>query len=344
MINFGCLLLASLLLTASMSSGTYGGDVDFTSLKVKSEDQTQIFYNRYHNALEGLDQDELKALQNSTVILVPGFLGEWMQDLKGYLGPIKDWLNRNSISYEIAKTQSTKSSNENAKIIRELIGKVSKSGKNIYIIAHSRGGIDTLLALTEDRPAAQISGIILIQSPIYGTWVSDAVAEWCKTEFEASVTESKPTHLACLEKIIWLTNGKAKPKEILVGLWNTVMAMRSFERSRWMKDNMPALEKLFRDEKIPLLSISTKDEGDAWRWTPYEIFRRKMWGIGISNDGIVPSTSMKVPETSFVLLQSNTDHSTLVEKRDGKSFFQNRVYEIAFDLVVDGSLSTFSND
>lgn len=320
------------------------GNVDFTKLKVESEDQTQIFYNRFNNQLSGLDEQELQKLQNSVVILVPGFLGEWIQHLKGYFDPIKGWLRKNSIPFEVADTKSTRPSEENAAQIRALLKKAHQAHKNVFIVAHSRGGLDTLMALTEDRPQANIAGLIILQSPLYGTWVSDAVAEWCKEDSAALSPDRDSFPIDCMQKIISLTGGKQKARDVLVGLWNTIMAMKSGARSQWMFAHREKLSELFQNEKIPLLTVATKDEGSKLRWTPYEVFRRKMWGIGISNDGVVPSSSMKVPGTSFVLLEENIDHSTLVEKRDQKSFYQDRIFETAFDLIVDGSLTTISND
>ena len=63
--------------------------LDFTKLRIESEDQTQIFYNRYNNILSGLDESELETLKDSIVIVVPGFLGEWLQNIQGYLSPLK---------------------------------------------------------------------------------------------------------------------------------------------------------------------------------------------------------------------------------------------------------------
>jgi len=318
--------------------------LDFTKLRIESEDQTQIFYNRYNNILSGLDESELETLKDSIVIVVPGFLGEWLQNIQGYLSPLKIWLNKKAIPYVVVETNSNKTSEENAVKIREQIKTAAKTKKKIYILAHSRGGLDTLLALTENRPQAKISGVILIQSPIYGTWISDAVSKWCQEWKDTFFAETEVAATDCMQKVISLSGGKSKAKEMLAGLWDTILAMKSLERGQWMKAHQDKLYELFHKEGIPLLSIVTKDEGATFRFTPYEVFRRKMWGINISNDGVVPSSSMKVPGTSFVFLQENADHSTLVEKHEQKSFFQSRVLETAFDLVVDGSLSKFSID
>jgi len=341
MINFKSLVFASIFLIGLVSSS---GNIDFTRLKIQSENQTQIFYNRFSNNLSGLDADELHRLQNSSVILAPGFLGEWIQNLKGYFDPIKNWLKKNSIPFEIADSRSTRSSKENAAKIRELLKKSAENKKEVFIFAHSRGGLDTLQAISEDLPEVKISGIIILQSPLYGTWVSDAVAEWCKAEVSDSSPDRESFPVDCMSKIISLTGGREKARDILVGLWHTIMAMRSTVRWDWMSEHQEKLAQVFQSQKIPVLSIVTKDEGSEIRWTPYEIFRRKMWGIGVSNDGVVPSSSMKVPGTSFILLHENIDHSTLVEKRAEKALFQDRVFETAIDMLIDGSLTTTSND
>ena len=129
-----------------------------------------------------LDENLLKSfLKNQTVLLVPGvlsesFLSESNQKLKinFLMGEIFDdheqWLLEEGLDYEKIVLESESSPKDNADFINEVIDEIKG---DIILFTHSKGGIDTFMALAK-RPdlLKRVTGIITVQTPFHGSTVA----------------------------------------------------------------------------------------------------------------------------------------------------------------------------
>jgi len=103
---------------------------------------------KYSAALEALNkpfsQQQFNKLQNYKVLLVPGFLTRIELGLNIYFSNYINWFEQSGIDYEIVDMRTGSSMQENGAVIAQA---VMDSPKPVILIAHSKGGTDTLEAL-----------------------------------------------------------------------------------------------------------------------------------------------------------------------------------------------------
>lgn len=101
-------------------------------------------------------------------LLVPGFLWDAVE---GYFEPNRDRLLSLGLDAEVVRTDPLGTPAENARTVRAAI---EASDKRVVLLAHSKGGIDSLEALRGDPSLeGKVEALAAIQTPYYGTPVAD---------------------------------------------------------------------------------------------------------------------------------------------------------------------------
>ncbi len=128
----------------------------------------------------------LSGLKRYKVLLVPGFMtGAFIKVSRAlghdpkpwhYFGPQMRWLEEQGVEYELVAVLTEQTTAHNARIIRKAI---DSSKKEVLLITHSKGGLDTLAAmlqLQKRRGLEKVRGWISVQSPFLGAPGADRVA------------------------------------------------------------------------------------------------------------------------------------------------------------------------
>ncbi len=297
-------------------------------------DESQSFYNYFYNEDFTLSERSLSQLRDHEVILVPGFLAEWVEGVHGYFEPLRNWLTEHGISHQTVQTRSDQNSAVNVETIRKTI---MKSSRKVLLMAHSRGGLESLMALVE-HPAlrSKVNGVVFVQSPFHGTWVADAVYEWCKLDAIDQIQEQlEGAAIDCLDRLLDSSKIFHQDwKSFLKRIWLTIQGMRSSQRQAWMKERDSEIAEIFEELKMPNLVITTRDPGLTPRFTAYEVFRQWMWQLKIPNDGVVPQSSMAVPYMKRVALKESLDHSALLNQNKKRLAYQRRVFSVAAEFLI----------
>ena len=242
----------------------------------------------------------LPTLQKYKILLVPGFLSDGIISLKGYglidglllrLGEYFDdqmkWFKNNNIEYERVKIESEAAPEVNAKLIAAVI---ESSPKEVIILAHSKGGIDTLTALLlYPSLRKKVKGFIPIQSPFWGS----PIADW--------ILENKTLDtLSCL--ILKAMGGTKK----------SLISLSTQTRDKFFQTHVKDIINILKE--IPSLGFS------SWKEKKKEVLfdsilafpRDKMWEVlKVKSDGLVPVESALYPYIDYIQV-GEADHAVTV--------------------------------
>ena len=173
-------------------------------------DITESGYKSVWNQIDLKFTDQVrKKLKHYKILLIPGFFSDGFIDLgetwEGFLKMLFSeknpsyfekirytrlseyfdeqilWLRdqgfEKDIDFERVRIESEAGPQTNAKFIRDA---VLRSQKPVIIIAHSKGGIDTLVSLVNygDEISDKIKGFIPIQSPFKGSPIADDIIKY----------------------------------------------------------------------------------------------------------------------------------------------------------------------
>jgi hypothetical protein len=162
------------------------------------------------------------------------------------------------------------------------------------VIAHSKGGLDTLAALMNPVARERCAAFIAIQSPFYGSPIADVLA--AASPLRATVTGSL--------RLLRAGSG--------LGLRDLTTAARQ----AWMREN--ALQLAMLVEHIPLVCCATAvSEATIGPDRRYLALARWMERQGYGpNDGMVPVSSALLPGAHHVILGGG--HRGTVSKGRGR--------------------------
>ena len=162
------------------------------------------------------------------------------------------------------------------------------------VIAHSKGGLDTLAALMNPAARERCAAFIAIQSPFYGSPIADVLA--AASPLRATVTGSL--------RLLRAGSG--------LGLRDLTTAARQ----TWMREN--ALQLAMLVEHIPLVCCATAvSEATVGPDRRYLALARWMERQGYGpNDGMVPVSSALLPGAQHVILGGG--HRGTVSKGRGR--------------------------
>lgn len=287
------------------TSGVMEAPLPQVPLNVTGTEATGIYNDFFANADARFDAAAAAKLKDCKVLLIPGFLsdvdpGQFHLPLapsaKGYFEDQMNWLKAMGVEYERLQMKSESSVQVNGAIISAAI---KASSKPVIIIAHSKGGLDTLEALrAAGEVRAKVRGVITLQSPYFGSPVADYV--------------NSNNYLS--EYAVKLLLKMGGNKESMLNL--TVA-----DRKKYMADNSASIAEI--TAAVPVIAVATfKDPVDGKLDTDLKLFRDAMFEKGIHNDGLVPVDSAILPGAGIVRLEG-LDHSVTI--RSAKT--------IAFDRV-----------
>jgi hypothetical protein len=123
------------------------------------------------------DQALARALAGKRVLIAYGLIGERLAAMRrigvDYMATQAAWL-RHEIGAEVAVIRLATSAAiaDNAERIAAAL---RRDGRPAVVVAHSKGGLETLAALMDHRAAQRCAAVIAIQSPFFGSPVADVL-------------------------------------------------------------------------------------------------------------------------------------------------------------------------
>lgn len=253
---------------------------------------SEYLYAKSQAQNNSLNDGLLKSfLKNQTVLLIPGvlsesFMSESDQRLKinFLMGEIFDdheqWLLEEGLNYEKIELESESSPMENADFINEVIDEIKG---DIILFAHSKGGIDTFMALSK-RPdlLKRITGIITVQTPFHGSDVAQGFSNNILTKAAGG----------------WLFKFLGGSKDGMESL----TVKKSKERMEKYEDSIQHIT-----STVPVINFgSFKNNTFGWD-TPLEFLRDATDITSGKNDGVVPLSSAFLSD-AYKVTESGVDH------------------------------------
>lgn len=264
-------------------------------LKSQGADLTAAYKTLYADPGGSGDAAIFEKLKNYKVLFVPGFLAEasinpiplpWGGQRKGkYFDEQMDWLKSIGVDYQRIEMEYEAPIRVNARVVAAAI---SASVKPVVIIAHSKGGLDSLAALiTDSALAAKVRGIVTFQTPYYGSPVADYVI--------------MHRLLGDLAGALLFSMGGTKAAMVNLG---------TAERDEYLKKNASAIAGI--TALVPVLTLATWKDREPGKFDiALKPLRDMMLEDGIKSDGVVPVDSAVLPGADFVKL-GGLDHSVTV--------------------------------
>ena len=283
-------------------------------------------YNNFYKNKSSLSIAEIKKLQNTKIILIPGILFETFHedDQRTELGFSKlvgNYLQR-PLDYFPKKykleTQRLSTSSSSLEETKKNIELSLKTNKEVVFITHSLGGLVLLDYLLDNRDRAEkIKGIIFLQSPFHGSPMADIYREnpfYIRSLLRNilpffNTTEEVIDYLSVEKRSIYMEKRDFEIKEILKEIPSiTVGTVANNSLSLFhtavniMKDG--CMNPIF--SKCPIISLY-KGKKDF-------------------SDGMVPLESSKLEGADFIKIHE-VDHGETVVDIPFMSIEQNLMYE-----------------
>jgi predicted alpha/beta hydrolase family esterase len=264
-------------------------------VRVPGNDLSASYQGALQAADAATDADFAAKLAPFKVIFVPGFLSDFDPGQihipginfqhKIYFDEQMNWLKALGVPYERLSMKSEDAVDQNAPTVQAAI---KASDRPVILIAHSKGGLDTLEALISDRSLlAKVRGVITLQSPYYGTPIADYVV-------------SNTTLDDVAVKLLLKLGGN---KESMVNLTTT-------DRVPYMQANAAAVAAI--EAAVPVLTIGTwKDPVQGQYDTKLKPLRDFLLRRGLRSDGLVPVESALLPGSAYMKVPG-LDHTVTV--------------------------------
>ena len=271
-----------------------------------------------------LDQYSIEKLKQFKVIFVPGFTTRpnlndefIMSDSKttktiktlqpNYFDEQIIHIRSLGIDTGIVDLASTGDSIEkNAERISDAI---AKSDKKVIVIAHSKGGIDTLETLRAyPKLHEKIQFVLMVQSPFLGTPLSDYILNTSILDYAA--------------------------KTILERMGGTKESLKNLsiaDRLEYHKKHAFEISQIIK--KVNLISLTSYKKRSSFD-TLTVLLRDAMSRRGILNDGFVPTESAILPESRYIVLDE-VDHLCSVLKVRRPGFDRIKFIEAVLFHVVN---------
>jgi len=257
-------------------------------------------------------------LEGNRVLLVPGYLADFLKlakriRLSDYMEAQTAMLHDEGIEVALAPVNTQGAISENA---RTLERRVTESAKPVFLISHSKGGIDTLefLLRADDRLLSKVTGWIAIQAPFAGAPLADRVAA-----------------LGILRRL------SETSLRAVGGSSSSLHDLRTDTRADYMTANDASIKAL--TDRIPVLTAAgaiDRKPGTGDQVSPSYPSLLWMREQGIRSDGIVPTNSSVLPHAPFVVV-SPADHTAIVGGAVNALTFDDRklLTKLLIALLVD---------
>lgn len=213
-------------------------------------------------------------LAGRRVLLVYGLLGEVAASLRpvglDYMHGDREWLERQGAEASVVRLPTAAPVMANsARLATALLADPQPA----LIVAHSKGGLETLAALVHPEARARCSGFVALQSPFLGSPVADAVVA------------RRPLAAASI----------ALARMLRIGSGEGLRDLTTAARQAWMAAHARQLAEILK--QVPTVCVATEITPNvrgrerlhlaAARWLEQQ-------GAG-PNDGLVPVSSALLP-------------------------------------------------
>ena len=223
-------------------------------------------------------------LKGQRVLLVYGLLGEVAASLHRlgleYMQCEEEWLRQEGAEPSIVSLPTAAPVASNA---TRLAATLLADSRPTLIIAHSKGGLETLAALSNAEARARCCGFIALQSPFMGSPVADAVVA------------AKPLAAASI--------GLARM--LRIGSGEGLRDLTTHARQAWMAGHARAVAETLK--RVPTVCVATAITANArgrerlhlaaGRWLEKQ-------GAG-PNDGLVPVSSALLPGARHLVAEGS---------------------------------------
>ena len=252
--------------------------------------------DRYDSLIAGstaVNLDTIRGrLDGVTVVFVPSLMGDTLTAIQalGLAPKTEELAALRSLNLQTvtAPVRSQAPIAENARILADL---VRRSDRPLCFLSHSKGGLDTLAALlllaAEER--RRVRCWIALQAPMAGSPVAD-------------LRTASAVLQTVADTLISAFGGAAR----------TLDELTTTARRRYLVENDAAIGTLATQS--PILMVGTSAGGDDGPTLFIAPLHRWMAGVGIRNDGLVPTHSAILPHTRFVLIDG-PDHVSPLDQR-----------------------------
>ena len=265
-------IAATALVAAMMSTASIARAAEATDL-------TRTYLNAYDDKC-AFGAAHAVALRRYQVLLVPGYLSDLNP---AHFADHMQWLTSIGVAHQKVAIRSGHSAEINGAVIANAI---RGSAKQVILITHSKGAIDTLDALLSAPPLrAKVAGWIALQGPFFGSPVADKLLDGSLLNpFFATV-------------VLGFFGGTRESAQSL-----TTSASRAYYRAR-----ESAIAQLLRD--VPAVAFASMIESapgaaaNTVLYMPHDLLARD----GIRSDGLVPLDSAVLPGMDFVRV-NGVDH------------------------------------
>lgn len=152
------------------------------SLSVFAGNLSQRYMDIKENLNSEYDKYLINKYKNVTVVFLPGILSETAIDgskqpinfsliVGDYFKDSMDWLKEKRIKHKRIIVESEDTVDKNSKYIAKELKKIK--GK-IFVISHSKGGVEFLNVLLENKDIRKRTvGWVAMQTPFYGAYIAD---------------------------------------------------------------------------------------------------------------------------------------------------------------------------
>jgi hypothetical protein len=237
-----------------------------------------------------------EALAGRRVLIAYGLIGDLLAAMRrlgvDYMASQAAWL-RDCILAEprVVRLPTAAAVDDNA---ARLAAVLRGDPRPAVVIAHSKGGLDTLAALMDPAARERCAAFIAIQSPFYGSPIADVLA--AASPLRATVSGSL--------------------RLLRAGSGAGLRDLTTVSRQSWMRENAVELAMLI--ERIPVVCCATSvSEATVGPDRRYLALARWMERQGYGpNDGMVPIASALLPGAQHVILGGG--HRGTVSKGRGR--------------------------
>ena len=287
---------ASLSFFAGNAADAVGVSVE--GVPASARNKTANLLKQYQRVRDGKAGNLPKRASRYRYLLVPGLSHDAVPD---YMEPNLKRLEALGLDAEKVETHPFGDPADNAKIIAE---RVLASDKPVVIIGHSKGGIDSLTAIENEKGvAAKISRFVAIQSPYFG---SD-LADW----FEA-----RPFLMSV--SMTWLRAFRGNPLGAPFP-WAGRAAITKLTRR--IRSMLPDARPKGVRTRTKFYSIVSRVDGGAstlsWPLWAKTGFTKSL--SGKDNDGIVVPEDAVYPDSDYAWLEEVGHVDTIADDRSWKS-------------------------
>ena len=242
------------------------------------------------------DRSLAQMLEGKRVLIAYGLVGELLAAMHrfgvDYMKSQATWLRRDlGAEVSVVRLATSSAVADNAHRIAEAL---CQDTRPAVVIAHSKGGLETLTALMNRRAAQRCAAFIAIQSPFLGSPVADFLVA------------AAPLHATVKGSLRLLRAGSG------AGLHDLTTAVRQ----TWMERHRDAIAGLL--ENIPMVccatAVSKSTIGPDRRYLALARWIERQ-GFG-ANDGMVPVSAALLPGARHLVLGGG--HRGTVSKGRGR--------------------------